>query len=176
MSGRKSKHNWQAIKAEYVEAPSEAVRPTLEELAKKHDCSPSYLRERASSENWKAEAEKYLGSIAQTRQTKKVERVASEQADWDSRCMNLADLAMEHLSNHLYNALMGGEGNRGLNSKELVELVKALDQLHKLGRSIQGEGPTEEAPTLNAEQYAQMSAGDLAQAYMERLKRPGAAK
>lgn len=172
VAGRKSKHNWQQIEAEYVEAVSEAARPTLEALAEKYDVSPSHLREQASKGNWKGKAEQYLKSIAQSRQTKKVERVATEQVDWDSRCMNLADLALEQIQTHLQNALFSD----GLSTRELTDLVKALEQLHKLGRSIQGEGPAEEAPTLNAEQYSQMSASDLAQAYMERLKRPGAGK
>lgn len=173
MSGRKSKYNWQAIEAEYVEALSEASRPTLEALATKHGVAPSHLRETASKGRWKEKAEQHLRAIAQSRQTKKVERIATEQADWDSRCMNLADLAIEHIQTHLQNSLFS---ERGLSSREIAELVKALEQLHKLGRAIQGEGPTEEAPTLNAEKYSQMSAADLAQAYMERLKRPGAAK
>lgn len=158
---RKSKHNWQQIRAEYVEAPSEAARPSLEELAKQHNCSPSYLRERASAENWKLKAEAHLRAIAQSRQAKKIERVATEQATWDDRCSGLADLALEHLQAAL--------AERGLNSKELVELIKALAELHKLGRTLQGESPAAIA-NPNPEHYNQMSAAELAQMYMDRLK------
>lgn len=166
MAGRKSKHDWQAIESEYVEANSEATRPTLDELADKYGVSPSHLREQASKGKWKEKAEQYLKSIAQTRKSIKVERTATEQVNWDDRCMSLADLALEHLQNQLQDALY----NDGLSTRELSDLVKSLEQLHKLGRSIQGEQVEEAIDQAAVAEYSQMNAIDLATLYQKRIK------
>jgi hypothetical protein len=163
---KRAKFNWVEIRSEYVEAPSEDARPTLEQLAKKHGVSPAYLRERASKEDWVAEADKYLRTIAKKRLVRKARKIAETQASWDDRCMSLADMALEHLQAHL-------AGETTLSPKELVELVKTLETLHKLGRSIQG-APVDELPPLETAQFAEMSPLELAREYMNRIKKPTA--
>jgi len=163
----KVKHNWQAIRAEYVEAASEAARPTLEALANKHGCSPSYLRERSSKENWKLAAEQHLVSIATVRQTVKAERAGTEQANWDEQCFQLTKGALQQVYTHLKRS---AEQKQPLELKELDLLTKSLERLHTLGNLMKPDQGVEEEAAADPSQYALMPAEDLAQLYQNRLK------
>lgn len=167
----KQKHDWQLIRSEYVEATSESTRPTLEALATKHNCSPSYLREKASKENWKQQAEDYLTAIARERQAVKVTATASEQALWDQQCFKLTQAAIGQLHRHLKTAI---ESQKSLSLKEIDELSKSLERLHSLGREALGEEPEIEEST--SAEYSTKTPDELAQLYQQRLKRPGASK
>jgi hypothetical protein len=173
---KKSKHNWQAIRAEYVEAPSEDSRPTLEALAAKYGVSGSYLREKASTEKWKDEADKYLASVSTVRQTQKAEVVGTEQAQWDKQCYEMSKGLLMLLHNQLKGALPkdGKPGSKALDVKEIETLTKALERVHNIGKAALGDAPDESAIAADPSQYSQMSAQELAALYAVRTKKPGA--
>lgn len=168
------KHDWTAIRAEYVEAPSEAVRPTLEELAAKHGCSPSYLREKASpsGENWKLLADQYLASVGTKRQEVKSTELAGELAKWDENCFKAAKAMLGQVYNHIQVVSSSG---KPIGIKELDSLTRSLERIHSLGRSALPPEPEFDPAKETAaavSEYSKLSAAELAQLYQERAKLP----
>lgn len=146
MAGKK--HDWQIIKNDYVQAPDEATRPTLEQLAAKYQCSPSYLREKAGREKWKIEAERYLQTVNDKRQDVKSTALAGELASWDANCFKLAQGGMSLIFTQLKIAhefaKRVDQGQTELadelpSFKQLGELAAALERFQKVGKAALGE-------------------------------------
>ncbi len=141
------KHDWQIIKTEYVQAPDEANRPTLESLAAKYGCSPSYLREKAGQDKWKLEAERYLQTVNDKRQEVKSTALAGELASWDADCFKLAQAGMSVIFTQLklaHEAIKRVE--QGTDDaiqlptfKQMGEMATALEKLQKVGKTAMGE-------------------------------------
>lgn len=139
-AGKVAKHNWQVIHDEYVYAPDEASRPTYEELAAKYKCSPSYLREKASTEKWKLEAERYLETVAEKRKDNKSTALAGDLAEWDTQCFQLAKGGLNLIYQQINEAIEGAKkGNDPLSPKQLDELGKALQRFQQIGKTALGE-------------------------------------
>lgn len=153
-----AKHNWAIIKKEYVEAPDEKTRPTLEELAARYKCSPSYLRERASKEGWKVEAERFLQTVSDKRQEQKSTALAGELAQWDAQCFKLAQAGMNQVFLHLKIAHDHSEKYKEPyfgSIKDLEDLAKTIERFQKIGKTALGE---EEKSTLNVKiDYSKLS-------------------
>ncbi|MBW4514532.1 MAG: hypothetical protein KME11_04845 [Timaviella obliquedivisa GSE-PSE-MK23-08B] len=139
-----AKYNWQKIKEEYIHAPDEASRPTLEQLAETHGCAPSYLREKAASENWKVEAERYLQTVSNKRQEQKSTALAGDLAEWDARCYNAAKAGLILLSSRLQGQIEdarkgnGSDEEKAISYQTLDDMAKALERLQKIGRTALG--------------------------------------
>lgn len=142
------KHDWQIIKTEYVQAPDEATRPTLEQLAAKYGCSASYLREKAAKDKWKIEAERYLQTVNDKRQEQKSTALAGSLAEWDANCYKLAQGSMSLIFTQLKLALeVAKRVEQGHLSevdnlptfKQMGELASALERLQKVGKTALGE-------------------------------------
>lgn len=161
-----AKHNWEAIKEEYTHAPDEKTRPTLEELAEKHGCSASYLREKSSRERWKVEAERYLQTVSDKRQEKKSTALAGDLADWDLKCFNAAQAGLSQIFAGLKEAHeLVQQGEQPLSFKQLDEMSKALERLQKIGKTALGEDETKinfkiDYGTLTDEQLQRLAAGE----------------
>lgn len=153
-----AKYDWQAIKEEYVLAPDEASRPTLDELAAKHGCSPSYLRERAGpkQENWKMEADRYLQTVQSKRQDQKSTALAGSLAEWDTQCFKVAQAGLmlifsrlkelheevrdyEEESRQPPRADEESPRRHPVNFKALDEMSRSLERLQKVGKAALGE-------------------------------------
>ncbi|MBD2068097.1 hypothetical protein H6F93_11270 [Leptolyngbya sp. FACHB-671] len=135
-----AKHNWQVIKDEYVQAPDEKSRPTLEQLAAKYTCSPSYLREKAAKEHWKVEAERFVQTVSDKRQEHKSTALAGDLAAWDAQCYELAKGGLNLVFVQIKEATEGvAKGNDLPSPKQLDELAKALERLQKIGKTALGE-------------------------------------
>ena len=133
------KYDWAAIKAEYVEAPTEAARPTLEELAKKYGCPPDYMRYKAAKDRWTEEAHIFLTKIAlgRTRNLEapdgKINHLAAEQAKFDADCLKLGRAALGIIANELVS--IKGEPDH----RRLASVVRSLEIVQRVGRSALGE-------------------------------------
>lgn len=131
-----AKYDWTAIKKEYVEAPDERSRPTLEELAARIKCSASYLRQKAAQENWRVEAERFLQTVATKRQEKKSDSLAGELAQWDAHCYGLAQASLKLVYERLKYAT---EGSEPMTLDGLDKLTRALERIQKIGKQALGE-------------------------------------
>ncbi|MBD1995246.1 hypothetical protein H6G00_01200 [Leptolyngbya sp. FACHB-541] len=135
-----AKHNWQVIKDEYVQAPDEKSRPTLEQLSAKYKCSPSYLQEKVAKENWKIEAERFVQMVSDKRQEHKLTALAGDLAGWDTQCFNLAKGGLNLIFQQINEAIEGTRRSGDpLSSKQLDELGKALQRFQQIGRTALGE-------------------------------------
>lgn len=143
-----SKYNWQEIKECYTQAPSEAARPTLEELAARYGCSPSHLREKAAKENWKVEAERFLQGVAGKRQHIAATSLAGALAEFDAKCLQLAQTGLDLIAARFSRAEdISDRYNRGddeaaqqmISPKQVGELAQALERFQKIGKSCMGE-------------------------------------
>lgn len=135
-----AKHNWQIIKEEYVQAPDDKSRPTLEELSAKYKCSSSYLREKASKENWKLEAERYIQTVASKRQEQKSTALAGELADWDAKCFNAAQAGLSQIYAHMKAAHEQVQRDgEPLSLHQLDLMSKALERIQRIGKTAMGE-------------------------------------
>lgn len=154
------KYNWQAIEEEYTNAPSEEQRPTLEALAAKHGCSPSYIREKAAAEHWKTKANMFLETVGRKRQDQKSTALAGELATWDSECYEAAQLMLDALQTRLEIASQGD----GLSMGQLDDASKSLERIHKIGKAALGEEEkikvSVDFNNLSDEQLARIAAGE----------------
>lgn len=148
-------------------APSDAERPTLESLAAKYNCPPTYLRTKASEEDWRIEAERYLQTVEQKRQNKKSEVLAGDLAEWDVKVFKAAQAGMALLYSRLKfinDATNRGEDPPGFRSTD--DMARALERLHKIGRAALGEVDTAninikiDYSKLTTEQLERIAAGD----------------
>lgn len=146
MAGKK--HDWQVIKDDYVQAPDEASRPTLEQLAAQYGCSPSYLREKAGREKWKLEAERYLQTVNNKRQEQKSTALAGDLAEWDANCFKMAQGGMSviftklKIAHELARRVEQGQTDQADDLptfKQLGELASALERFQKVGKTAMGE-------------------------------------
>jgi AraC-like DNA-binding protein len=142
------KHDWQVIKDDYVQAPDEASRPTLEQLAAQYGCSPSYLREKAGREKWKLEAERYLQTVNNKRQEQKSTALAGDLAEWDANCFKMAQGGMSviftklKIAHELARRVEQGQTDQADDLptfKQLGELASALERFQKVGKTAMGE-------------------------------------
>ena len=168
------KYDWQSAKKEYVEAPSEGARPTLEELAEGLGCNASYLRDRASQEGWKVEADRYLQTVADKRKAEKSTALAGELANWDAQCYKAAQAGLALIFSNLrklhddvkaFEAGQSGDSRHPVNFKSMDEMTRALERLQKIGKGALGE--EEQAIKLNidfgslsVQQLARLAAGE----------------
>jgi transposase InsO family protein len=153
------RHNWQQIKNDYVLASSEKLRPTLEQLAAKYNCSPSHLREKAAKENWKVEAERYLETVQTKRKEHKSEALAGSLAEWDARVFNAAGTALE-----LVDSRLNSVTEEPLSANQIDLLTKSLERIQKIGKAALGEeqklNVNIDYSNLSDEQLQRLAAGE----------------
>lgn len=134
------KYDWEQIKNDYVQAPTEADRPTLDELAARYGCAAPYLREKASKEGWRVQSERYLETVAQKRQEQKSEALAGDLAEWDVKCFNAAQAGMAHIYARMQAAHEDmKKGEPPLSFRSIEDMARSLERLQKIGRIALGE-------------------------------------
>ena len=127
-----AKFPWDKIKREYIEAPDEASRPTLESLAAKYGCNPAYLRSRASKERWLDQANIFLTKTQQKRQERKSTHLASEQAQFDIECLQLNRALISQIVLNLKRSQEAGSVLKPVDIQVLVRSLKDAQQIGKL--------------------------------------------
>lgn len=130
------KYPWAQIKAEYVEAVDEASRPSLDELARKYGCHPDYLRTKAGRERWSEQAHIFITKTSQKRQEQKSTALASEQAQWDMECFNVARTALSQIIDHFKKSSAKGEP---VKASDLDALTRTLERVQKIGKTSLGD-------------------------------------
>ena len=157
--------DWTEIRREYVESVSERDRPSLNSLADKYKVGQSTLKVRAKKEGWKAQADEFLKSLDRhtrtIRQEAQTVKVKTGELTWDEQCFELAQTVLDRLQERM--------ASDELTTRELEDLTRSLERLHKLGKAAQPE--VVEVETISPDDYAGMDEGDLAQLYLEKTKR-----
>jgi hypothetical protein len=136
------------MRAEYVEGirTEEGLNyPTLDEVGTKYGANLSYLRRKASTENWTGQRKMYQQKIEQARQEKRVNLLATEAAKFDAECLELARVGLNHVRGHFLSAqedFKSSNGKKAMNATMLEKLSRASERYQKVGRLALGE-PTE---------------------------------
>lgn len=160
------RYNWSQIKADYVEAPDEASRPTLEELAAKYGCNAGYLRKKAADGNWLVQAERFLAATEDRRKEQKSTAIAGTLAQWDANCYTVAQGGMKQVFAHLK---IGHEkleaGQDPLSIRTLNELSMALERFQRIGHRALGDNEERvklkiDFAKLSDEQLERIAAGE----------------
>jgi len=79
-----TKHDWVKISKEYIEAPSDDLRPSLVALASKYNVSIKYIEQKCSKEKWVEQSKIFLRRVSQESKQEKVSSLAGEQTKFDT--------------------------------------------------------------------------------------------
>ncbi len=136
----KRKYDWPAIKAEYVEGivNDEGNRDwvSLEDLAKKYGMAPPSMRRKSSQEKWLQERYAFVTKVERARLEKKTDKLAGEAAQFDIKCLKVADAGISHITRHFQ---LAAEAKKPLPAGELAQLSAAHKNFQQVGRLALGE-------------------------------------
>ena len=59
-----TKHDWVKISKEYIEAPSDDLRPSLVALAAKYSVSIKYIEQKCSKDKWVEQSKIFLRRVS----------------------------------------------------------------------------------------------------------------
>ena len=140
MSGINRKYHWPTIKAEYVEGvvdeDGNRAWLSLEETAVKFGCSVTYIRKRSSKEGWLSERHIFVQKVAQAINEKKSDKLAGKSADFDIKCLKVADAGVTHIAHHFK---VAAEAKKPLSLTEANLAAQALKSFQQVGRLALGE-------------------------------------
>jgi hypothetical protein len=147
------KYHWPTIKAEYVEGvvDGEGNRAwvSLEELAKKYGMAPPSMRRKSSQEGWLQERYAFVTKVEQARLEKKTDKLAGESAQFDIKCLKVAQAGISHIAHHMKEA---AEKKKALTLAESNLAAQALKSFQQVGRLALGESTEKtdnSAPIIN---------------------------
>jgi hypothetical protein len=127
-----TKHDWNKISKEYIEAPSDDLRPSLPDLAKKYGIGIKYLESKCAKDKWVEQSKMFLRRVSEEAQSRKISSLASEQTKFDADILIVARGLRRQITGHL---------TRSLNTNELIEpkdigsLTNSLATIQKIGRT-----------------------------------------
>jgi hypothetical protein len=135
MVKNKKKHNWQKISREYIEADSDAVRPTLKDLASKYKVSFGYIQQVSQRDGWVKQSKIYTRSVEDKLRAGKIEAFAKEQASFDTQCLQLSKALFSQVSQHFIKAVSDSEP---IKPTALNNLANVISVGQKIGRTALG--------------------------------------
>lgn len=151
------KRNWDLVKAEYVEGiqdkEGKITFPTLEDLAKKHKCSFSYIQKVAAAGEWTEARQIYRRKLEDARQAKKTEILASAAAQFDADVLKVVKMELVQVQAHLVQAMreLQRDKNSTMDPETLERMTRALYRIQKVGRLALGESTDKVEGDIDAE-------------------------
>ncbi len=143
------KYHWPTIKAEYVEGivNDDGNRSwlSLEETALKFGCSVTYIRKKSTKGGWLAERHIFVDKVAQAIKEKKSDRLAGKAANFDIKCLKVANAGISHIAHHFK---VAADAGKPLSLTESNLAAQALKNFQAVGRLALGES-TEKTDNMN---------------------------
>jgi hypothetical protein len=127
-----SKHNWEKISKEYIEASSDDTRPSLQSLAAKYGMSLNYIQQRSSKEKWVEQSKIFLRRVSQESKQEKVSSLAGEQTKFDADILTVARALQGQIIGHLNEAK---QSKTFLPPKDISLLSGSLSTIQRIGRT-----------------------------------------
>ena len=127
-----TKHDWGKISREYIEAPSDDLRPSLPDLAKKYNIGIKYLESKCAKDKWVEQSKMFLRKVAEESQSQKITSLASEQTKFDAGIMQVARGLQNQIVLHLNEAVVTKEK---LDPKDIGSLTNSLATIQRIGRT-----------------------------------------
>ena len=134
------KHHWPTLKAEYVEGivNDEGNRAfvSLEDISRKYGIAGPYLRRVSAKEGWLQERHLFVTKVEQARIEKKSDKLAGKGAEFDIKCLRVAEVGVSHVARHFQ---LAAEAKIPVPAGELAQLTQALKNAQQVGRLALGE-------------------------------------
>jgi hypothetical protein len=127
-----SKHDWEKISKEYIESPSDDVRPSLQTLADKYGMSLNYIQQRSAKEKWVEQSKIFLRRVSQESKQEKVSSLAGEQTKFDADILTVARALQGQIIGHLNEAKVN---KTLLPTKDISLLSGSLSTIQRIGRT-----------------------------------------
>ena len=124
--------DWDLISQEYIEAPTEAARPSLEALARKYDVSYTYLRKKSAAGKWRSRANQYLAALAKERTRLQIEKRMVDIEMIDCSIVQLTKGLLDRIASTL-------QRDEALGVREIQGLCTSLKTLSELTASNKGD-------------------------------------
>ncbi len=144
----RKRQNWDVIKRVYIEGipqDNELYFPTLEEISKTYNIPHSTTLKRCAKDDWTTQREMYRAKLEERSREKRIEALASKQAEFDADIFKVAQAGLMHIQGHFLKAqdkLKASKGKEPLAIHTLDSLSKSLERYQRIGRLALGE-PTE---------------------------------
>lgn len=155
-----SHYDWLFIKTEYVEGfedeDGNQKWTTMHDLAIKHGIPPGYLRRIAAEQHWTSEKQNFITNYEHAKQSEKIKFLAKKSANFDNRCMKIAEKGVKEIESLLCNTIDARtddsvSGIRQLLSmEELEQAAKTLEKFQKIGRLALGSSTDNISKTIRA--------------------------
>jgi hypothetical protein len=126
------KHDWEKISKEYIESPSDDLRPSLVALAAKYGLSLKYLEKKCSKEKWVEQSKIFLRRVSQESKQDKVSSLAGEQTRFDADILTVARALQGQIIGHLNEAK---QNKTLLATKDISLLSGSLSTIQRIGRT-----------------------------------------
>ncbi len=127
-----TKHDWAKISKEYIEAPSDDLRPSLVALALKYGVSIKYIEQKCSKEKWVEQSKIFLRRVSQESKQEKVSSLAGEQTKFDADILTVARALQGQIIGHLNEAK---QSKTLLPPKDISLLSGSLSTIQRIGRT-----------------------------------------
>jgi hypothetical protein len=127
-----TKHDWTKISKEYIEAPSDDLRPSLVALASKYGVSIKYIEQKCSKEKWVEQSKIFLRRVSQESKQEKVSSLAGEQTKFDADILTVARALQGQIIGHLNEAK---QSKTFLPPKDISLLSGSLSTIQRIGRT-----------------------------------------
>lgn len=127
-----TKHNWEKISKEYIEASSDDVRPSLQSLAIKYGINYNYIQQRSAKDKWVEQAKIFLRRVSQESTQQKASSLAGEQTKFDADILTVARALQGQIIGHLNEAK---QSKTLLPPKDISLLSGSLSTIQRIGRT-----------------------------------------
>ena len=136
--------DWVAVKEAYVcgiiKDDGSLYFPTHVELATQFGSTPSSVASKSSLGDWQTERSLYVANLEQRKKEHRIEELASQAAEFDTRVLKAARAGISHLEAHFRNAqrLYEQEGIV-MRLNDLDRISRSLERYDRVGRLALGE-------------------------------------
>jgi hypothetical protein len=127
-----TKHDWEKISKEYIEASSDDVRPSLQSLATKYGINYNYIQQRSAKDKWVEQSKIFLRRVSQESKQEKVSSLAGEQTKFDADILTVARALQGQIIGHLNEAKVN---KTLLATKDISLLSGSLSTIQRIGRT-----------------------------------------
>jgi hypothetical protein len=127
-----SQHEWEKISKEYIESPSDDVRPSLQTLADKYGMSLNYIQQRSAKDKWVEQSKIFLRRVSKESTQEKVSSLAGEQTKFDADILTVARALQGQIIGHLNEAK---QSKTLLPTKDISLLSGSLSTIQRIGRT-----------------------------------------
>ena len=136
--------DWVALKEAYVcgvvKDDGSLYFPTHVELVTRFSVSPTSVASKSSEGNWSVERSLYVANLEQRKKEKRIEELASQAAEFDTRVLKAARAGISHIEAQFRAAqrLYEADGTM-MRLNALDSISRSLERYHRVGRLALGE-------------------------------------